>query len=237
MLDRTKEPGAIGEPLYLDVVTALVEHWHRRADRNRRRCRRSSAAATGCRRRNSRRRWRRGRSRSRRRREPKRHFTVGIRDDVTHLSLDWDPEFSTERDDVTRAVFYGLGSDGTVGASKNSVKIIGENTPLYAQGYFVYDSKKAGSITVSHLRFSPRPINSTYLIERANFVACHQFNFLERMDVLAGGGARGDVSAEQPLRSGRGVGQAAARSAATDHREAAAVLRGRWLERRRRRRA
>ncbi len=103
---------------------------------------------------------------------------------MTHLSLKWDAEISVEPDDVTRAVFYGLGSDGTVGASKNSVKIIGENTPLYAQGYFVYDSKKAGSVTVSHVRFSPRPIDSTYLIERAGFVACHQFQFLERIDVL-----------------------------------------------------
>ncbi len=111
---------------------------------------------------------------------------MGIIDDVTHLSLKWDPEFSTEGEDVTRAVFYGLGSDGTVGASKNSVKIIGENTSMYAQGYFVYDSKKSGSVTVSHVRFSPRPINSTYLIDRANFVACHQFEFLERIDMLKG---------------------------------------------------
>ena len=103
---------------------------------------------------------------------------------MTHLSLKYDPEFSTEADDVIRAVFYGLGSDGTVGASKNSVKIVGENTPMYAQGYFVYDSKKAGSMTVSHLRFSPRPIESTYLINRANFVACHQFMFMETIDVL-----------------------------------------------------
>ncbi len=117
--------------------------------------------------------------------DPKREFTVGIVDDVTHLSLKWDPSFSAEADDVTRAVFYGLGSDGTVGASKNSVKIVGENTPKYAQGYFVYDSKKAGSVTVSHLRFGPRPIDSTYLIDRASFVACHQFNFLEKMDVLS----------------------------------------------------
>src|SRR5262249_45701671 len=93
---------------------------------------------------------------------PKRHFTVGIVDDVTRLSLKWDPDFDTERDDVVRAVFFGLGSDGTVGANKNSVKIIGENTPLHAQGYFVYDSKKSGSVTVSHLRFGPRPIRSTY---------------------------------------------------------------------------
>src|SRR5262249_34802560 len=105
-------------------------------------------------------------------------------DDVTRLSLKHDPSFSTERDDVVRAVFYGLGSDGTVGANKNSVKIIGESTPLYAQGYFVYDSKKSGATTVSHLRFGSRPINSSYLIERANFVACHQFGFLERNAVL-----------------------------------------------------
>ena len=185
VLDRTKEPGALGEPLYQDVVTALVEGWDGRANGRRQmpteRHRRpiwpfvqgihpghgGTRSSTN---------WR---PKSR-----KRHFTIGIIDDVTHLSLKWDPEFNTESDDVTRAVFYGLGSDGTVGASKNSVKIIGENTPLYAQGYFVYDSKKAGSVTVSHVRFSPRPIESTYLIERANFVACHQFNFLERIDVL-----------------------------------------------------
>ena len=101
-----------------------------------------------------------------------------------HLSLPWDSSFTTEADDVKRAVFYGLGSDGTVGANKNSVKIIGENTSLFAQGYFVYDSKKSGAITVSHLRFSPRPIRSTYLIDRADFVACHQFNLLEKIDVL-----------------------------------------------------
>jgi pyruvate-ferredoxin/flavodoxin oxidoreductase len=115
---------------------------------------------------------------------PKRHFTIGIYDDVTHLSLPWDSMFTTEDADVKRAVFYGLGSDGTVGANKNSVKIIGENTPLFAQGYFVYDSKKSGAITVSHLRFSPRPIRSTYLIDQADFVACHQFNLLEKIDVL-----------------------------------------------------
>ncbi|NOX55727.1 MAG: pyruvate:ferredoxin (flavodoxin) oxidoreductase, partial [Planctomycetes bacterium] len=117
--------------------------------------------------------------------QPKRHFTIGIVDDVTHTSLKWDPEFSTEPDDVTRAVFFGLGSDGTVGASKNSVKIIGENTDLYAQGYFVYDSKKAGGVTISHVRFSPRPIKSSYLITKANFVGCHQFNFIDRLDVLS----------------------------------------------------
>ena len=181
VLDRTKEPGAIGEPLYQDVVAALVESGRLE----------SCPTVIG---------GRYGLSSKEftpamaarvfeelKADELKRHFTIGIFDDVTHLSLKWDREFSTEGDDVTRAVFYGLGSDGTVGASKNSVKIIGENTPLYAQGYFVYDSKKAGSVTVSHVRFSPRPINSTYLIERASFVACHQFNFLERIDVPAVG--------------------------------------------------
>jgi pyruvate-ferredoxin/flavodoxin oxidoreductase len=117
--------------------------------------------------------------------QPKRHFTVGIVDDVTHLSLKWDASFDTESAGVTRAVFYGLGADGTVGATKNTVKIIGENTPLHAQGYFVYDSKKSGAITVSHLRFGPKPIESTYLIAQADFIACHQFEFMEKLDVLA----------------------------------------------------
>ena len=182
VLDRTKEPGAIGEPLYQDVVTALAEQWPNGRNGHPR------PTVIG---------GRYGLSSKEftpamavavfdelLAEQPKRHFTIGIFDDVTHLSLNWDAEFSTEGSDVTRAVFYGLGSDGTVGATKNSVKIIGENTPLYAQGYFVYDSKKAGSVTVSHLRFSPRPIDSTYLIERANFVACHQFQFLDRLDML-----------------------------------------------------
>ncbi|MFO0870654.1 MAG: pyruvate:ferredoxin (flavodoxin) oxidoreductase [Pirellulales bacterium] len=180
VLDRTKEPGALGEPLFLDVVAALAEAPAGRFP--------STPLVIG------------GRYGLASKEftpamvaavfdelaaaQPKRHFTVGIHDDVTRLSLPWDAAFSTEGHDVKRAVFYGLGSDGTVGANKNSVKIIGENTPLYAQGYFVYDSKKAGSVTVSHLRFSKRPIHSTYLISRADFVACHQFHFLERMDVL-----------------------------------------------------
>ncbi len=178
VLDRTKEPGAVGEPLYQDVITSLVETGRLatcptviggRYGLSSKEYTPAMAARV---------------FEELSADQPKRHFTIGIIDDVTHLSLKWDPEFSTEGEDVTRAVFYGLGSDGTVGASKNSVKIIGENTPLFAQGYFVYDSKKAGSITVSHVRFSPRPINSTYLIDRASFVACHQFHFLERMDVL-----------------------------------------------------
>ncbi len=179
VLDRTKEPGALGEPLYQDVVTALAE-----------------AAAPGA----ALPRVLGGRYglsskeftpamalavfAELARPDARRHFTVGIVDDVTHLGLEWDRSLSIEPDDVTRAVFYGLGSDGTVGASKSSVKILGEETDLFAQGYFVYDSKKAGSITVSHLRFGPRPIKSSYLIEQAGFVACHQFSFLERIDVL-----------------------------------------------------
>jgi pyruvate-ferredoxin/flavodoxin oxidoreductase len=116
---------------------------------------------------------------------PRNHFTVGIHDDVTHTSLDFDPAFTTEDPEAVRAVFYGLGSDGTVGANKNSIKIIGEETDFHVQGYFVYDSKKAGSVTVSHLRFGPRPIRSSYLVQKASFVACHQFSFLDRLDVLA----------------------------------------------------
>jgi pyruvate-ferredoxin/flavodoxin oxidoreductase len=115
---------------------------------------------------------------------PKRHFTVGIVDDVTGLSLAVDEAFEVEPADTVRAVFFGLGADGTVGANKNSIKIIAEDGDQYAQGYFVYDSKKSGSMTVSHLRFGPEPIRSTYLVTKANFVACHQPIFLERYDML-----------------------------------------------------
>ena len=128
----------------------------------------------------------------------KNHFTVGIVDDVTHTSLPVDdPDFTLDQPGVVEAVFYGLGSDGTVGANKNSIKIIGEQTDHYAQGYFVYDSKKSGSQTVSHLRFGPEPIRSTYLISRASFVACHQFTFLEKYDVLASAAGR-DRSCSTP---------------------------------------
>jgi pyruvate-ferredoxin/flavodoxin oxidoreductase len=115
---------------------------------------------------------------------PKNHFTIGIQDDVTHTSLEYDSTFRTEDPATTRALFYGLGADGTVGANKNSIKIIGEETENYVQGYFVYDSKKSGSVTISHLRFGPNPIRSSYLVQQANFVACHQFSFVDRMDVL-----------------------------------------------------
>lgn len=175
VLDRTKEPGATGEPLYCDVITALAESG-------------VSKKVIG---------GRYGLASKEftpamvkavydelLKKSPKNHFTVGINDDVTHTSLSYDPAFSTEYPGTVRALFYGLGADGTVGANKNSIKIIGEETDNYAQGYFVYDSKKSGAITTSHLRFGPKPIRSSYLISEANFVACHQFSFLERIDVL-----------------------------------------------------
>lgn len=183
VLDRTKEPGALGEPLLMDVITGFHEAQA---------CGSLPLAAMpriiG---------GRYGLSSKEftpacvqavyeelAKPNPKRRFTVGIVDDVTHLSLDVDLEMDIEADDVFRGVFFGLGADGTVGANKNSIKIIGEETENYAQGYFVYDSKKSGAITISHLRFGPRPIRSTYLIKRAKFVACHQFNFLDQYEVL-----------------------------------------------------
>jgi pyruvate-ferredoxin/flavodoxin oxidoreductase len=174
-LDRTKEPGAAGEPLYQDCITAMVE-----TGRTIRviggRYGLSSKEFTPA--------MVKGLFDEMKRDKPKNHFTLGIHDDVTHTSIDYDPAFNIEPDDVVRAMFFGLGSDGTVGANKNSVKIIGEDTPNYAQGYFQYDSKKAGAVTVSHLRFGPRPIRQTCLVSSANFVACHQFVFLEQFDML-----------------------------------------------------
>src|SRR6185295_2269960 len=183
VLDRTKEPGSAGEPLYQDVITAIAEQAAS--------CTLESALAprviggryglgskeftpamvkavfdelneVG----------------------PKNHFCVGIEDDLTFKSLPIDPAFDTEPEDQVRAMFWGLGADGTVSANKNSIKIIGEGTSNYAQGYFVYDSKKSGAMTVSHLRFGARPIKSTYLIQRSNFVAVHQFSFFSQYDVL-----------------------------------------------------
>jgi len=183
VLDRTKEPGSLGEPLYLDVVTALSESkLASGADAQ------TVPPVIGGRYGLASKEFTPAMAKAifdeLKKSTPKNHFTVGINDDVTHSSLDYDPEFSTEDAKTVRALFYGLGSDGTVGANKNSIKIIGKNTDNHAQGYFVYDSKKAGSVTVSHLRFGPRPIRSSYLITKASFVACHQFQFLERMDVL-----------------------------------------------------
>ena len=201
VLDRCKDPGASGEPLYLDVVAAVAEQWvavhgagaggalpqvlggryglsskeftpamvkavldHLKPLLAGDGLAPADPAVP----------------------EPFNHFTVGINDDLTHRSLPLDPAFVIEDPDSVRAVFYGLGSDGTVGANKAAIKIIGEGTNLFAQGYFVYDSKKSGSVTVSHLRFGPRPIRATYLIQRPSFVACHQWDFVERFDLLAG---------------------------------------------------
>ncbi len=180
VLDRCKEPGAAGEPLYQDIVTALSENaslpFVPRLRAIGGRYGLSSKEFTPA--------MVKGIFDELATRSPKNHFTIGIEDDVSHSSLTFDPEFSTEDPQTVRALFYGLGSDGTVGANKNSIKIIGENTPNYAQGYFVYDSKKSGSMTTSHLRFGPNSIHSTYLITRASFVACHNFSFLEKMNVL-----------------------------------------------------
>ncbi|MEW5895546.1 MAG: pyruvate:ferredoxin (flavodoxin) oxidoreductase [Candidatus Omnitrophota bacterium] len=177
VLDRTKEPGAGGEPLYLDVVNAFAEFGDGRSPKivGGRYGLSSKEFNSG---------MIKGLFDELAKSEPKNHFTVGINDDVTHTSIAYDSSFSIEDPQGVQAVFYGLGSDGTVGANKNSIKIIGEETNNYAQGYFVYDSKKAGSVTVSHLRFGPNPIKATYLVSEASFVGCHQFSFLEKYDVL-----------------------------------------------------
>jgi pyruvate-ferredoxin/flavodoxin oxidoreductase len=178
VLDRCKDPGSPGEPLYLDVLAALNEHWpgsqmplvvggrygiaSKEFNPAMVKAVFDNLSAA----------------------QPRRHFTVGIVDDVTQLSLPVDPAFAIEAPDTLRAVFVGLGSDGTVGANKNTLKIVGDATGLHGQGYFVYDSKKAGSITVSHLRFSPRPIHASHLIEQAQLLACHHWDFLEQFDLL-----------------------------------------------------
>src|SRR5208282_3535815 len=181
VLDRTKEPGATGEPLYLDVVATLATAVARGE-------RPSMPLVIGGRYGLSSKDFTPAMAKAvfdeLAKPDPKRSFTVGITDDVAHTSLPVDPTFSIDPPDVVQAVFYGLGADGTVGANKNSVKIIAEDAALFAQGYFVYDSHKSGAQTVSHLRFGPRPIEAPYLIQRANFVACHKFDFVERVDVL-----------------------------------------------------
>ncbi len=198
VLDRAKEPGAAGEPLYLDVVAALSEmvgsgaapfKFFPRVIGGRyglgsKEFTPGMAAAV---------------FRELDEPSPRLHFTIGIDDDLTFTSLPWHRSFTTAADDTVTAVFYGLGADGTVGANKNSIKIIGDETELHAQGYFVYDSKKSGSMTVSHLRFGPRPIRSTYLIEQAQFVACHQWGLLSRVDVLAHAAAGATVLLNSPF--------------------------------------
>jgi pyruvate-ferredoxin/flavodoxin oxidoreductase len=182
VLDRTKEPGAVGEPLYVDMVTALREGCEKGlasfdtepsviGGRYGLSCKEFTPAMV------------KSIFEELQHRTPKNHFTCGIVDDVTHTSLPFDPDFDLEPKDVVRAVFFGLGADGTVGANKNSIKIIGEETDLHAQGYFVYDSKKSGAVTISHLRFGPNPIHSPFLVKQADFVACHQWPFLDRYNV------------------------------------------------------
>ena len=183
VLDRTKEPGSVGEPLYTDIQAALEEMTERKIAPFK-----TMPKVTGGR-------YGLGSKEfypatakavldNLKKDVPKTHFTVGIVDDITNSSLDVDHKFDIEPDEVFRGLFYGLGSDGTVGANKNSIKILGEKTSAYSQGYFVYDSKKAGAVTVSHVRFSKNPIRSPYLINRANFVACHNFSFVEKYEML-----------------------------------------------------
>ncbi|HVT86305.1 MAG TPA: pyruvate:ferredoxin (flavodoxin) oxidoreductase [Chitinophagaceae bacterium] len=177
VLDRCKEPGAIGEPLYMDVVNALHHGWKYKMPEviggryglASKEFNAAMAVAVFD---------------ELAKTDPKNNFTIGIEDDVTHTSLEYDRNFSLEDQHLFRGLFYGLGSDGTVSANKNTIKIVGEVTDDFVQGYFVYDSKKSGSLTVSHLRFSDHPIRSTYLINSANFIACHHFNFLKKYDVL-----------------------------------------------------
>ena len=181
VLDRCKEPGSAGEPLYQDIVTVLAENRAALPFA-------SDLVVVGGRYGLSSKEFTpamvKGVFEELVKPAPKNKFTIGIDDDISHTSLSYDPSFSTEDSKTVRALFYGLGSDGTVGANKNSIKIIGSNTPFYAQGYFVYDSKKSGSMTTSHLRFGPKPIRSTYLISQASFVACHNFSFLEKINVV-----------------------------------------------------
>ncbi|NNK20967.1 MAG: pyruvate:ferredoxin (flavodoxin) oxidoreductase, partial [Flavobacteriaceae bacterium] len=175
VLDRTKEPGSIGEPLYLDVVTAFVESDRKMPEIVGGRYGLSSKEFNPA--------MVKGIYDELLKAKPKNHFTIGINDDLGHTSLEYNPVFKTKKT-TFNCMFYGLGSDGTVGANKNSIKIIGETTDNYVQGYFVYDSKKAGAQTISHLRFGPNPVHSSYLINTADFIACHQFNFIEKYDIL-----------------------------------------------------
>ncbi|MDR1498968.1 MAG: pyruvate:ferredoxin (flavodoxin) oxidoreductase, partial [Rickettsiales bacterium] len=176
VLDRTKEPGSLGEPLYLDVVSALAEEG------------RSDIKVVGGRYGLSSKEFTpsmvKGIFDELKKAKPKNHFTIGIKDDVTNTSIDYSSDFVIKRDGLKEAIFFGLGSDGTVGANKNTIKIICDKEEYYGQAYFVYDSKKSGSITESHLRFGKDKIDSTYLVQNADFVGCHQFNFLFKIDIL-----------------------------------------------------
>lgn len=189
VLDRTKEPGSAGEPLYQDIITALAETG-RTAKVIGGRYGLSSKEFTPA--------MVKGVFDEMQKKAPKNHFTVGINDDVTNTSIAYDPAFNIEADDTVRGLFYGLGSDGTVGANKNSIKIIGEETDLYAQGYFQYDAKKSGGITRSHLRFGPRPIRHSCLVTSANFIGVHQFVFMETFDIISNAAEGGTLLLNSP---------------------------------------
>ena len=223
VLDRTKESGSLGEPLYLDVIGAM----HEGIDSGFGALKAMPKIIGG----------RYGLSSKEftpamvkavfdnlASAKPKNHFTVGINDDVSHSSLSEDPDFSTESDKVVRALFYGLGSDGTVGANKNSIKIIGENTSNYAQGYFVYDSKKAGAVTISHLRFGPNPIRSTYLVSKANFRRLSSAGLSGALRHAQAVGAGRNVPAQHPVWTGRNLGPSAPAGAAVADRQEGEVL-------------
>ena len=182
VLDRSKEPGALGEPLYLDVVSAISSAFSSGMLKTEK-MPKIIGGIYGLSSKEFKPSMVKAIFEELKKDNPKNSFTVGINDDVTNKSLDYDPNFFVEPKNRTRAVFFGLGADGTVSANKSSIKIIGEETTNYAQGYFYYDSKKAGSLTISHLRFGPDPIKSPYLIDRANFVACHQYSFLNKYDM------------------------------------------------------
>lgn len=182
VLDRTKEPGASGEPLFQDVLASLVQAFQQGMLAQ---LPRLIGGRYGL----SSKEWTPAMVKAvfdeLKKVKPKNHFTIGINDDVSHTSLSYDPSFTLDESGWRQALFFGLGADGTVGANKNSIKIIGENTPMYGQGYFVYDSKKSGARTVSHLRFGKNPIKAPYLVSQADFIACHQFNFTEKVEMLS----------------------------------------------------
>ena len=234
VLDRTKEPGSLGEPLFLDVLAALSEA-HGTGERE------AMPMVIGGRYGLSSKEFTPGMVagvfEELAREQPKRRFTIGINDDVSQTSLPYDASLDIEPEDTVRAVFFGLGSDGTVGANKNTIKILGDAANLHAQGYFVYDSKKSGSQTVSHLRFGPRPIRAPYLVSAASFVGCHQFGLIERSEVLDRAAAWRDAAAQLQRGAGPGLGRALAPGTGEDPRQGHQAVRDRCGEASRARRA
>ena len=227
VLDRTKEPGSFGEPLFLDVLAALDEA-HGTGERD------VMPVVIGGRYGLSSKEFTPGMVagvlQELAREQPKRRFTIGINDDVSHTSLPYDASLDIESEETVRAVFFGLGSDGTVGANKNTIKILGDAANLHAQGYFVYDSKKSGSQTVSHLRFGPRSIHAPYLVSTASFVGCHKFGMIERDEVLDRAARGATLLLNCPSRAGSGLGRALARRAGEAPRQGDRAVRDRRRE-------